>query len=241
MNQQPELKPCPFCGGKAVLYEHVGYQVMCSKCDVRGHLWETRPPEQNKEMAIEKWNIRTPVHKWTAEPSETPETDARYLAVKQRFEQCSDEELQRIIDRKELLCLDTYNYDEKHHTFCPIAIAMSLDDQYSPTDSKTKELIAQRFQPTNILKGIKGEFYTTNRRWDILLLCKTILERRTLEKQRDAARAEVERLKKYQLLCDNLEAEGRPHGSDWQHNPCECDHCAMWDKFVKQLKEIDSK
>lgn len=29
------LKPCPFCGGKAVLFVEHGVQVMCLSCGVR--------------------------------------------------------------------------------------------------------------------------------------------------------------------------------------------------------------
>jgi len=105
--------------------------------------------------------------------------DKRYTAVRERFESCSDEELQRIIDDQDKLCLDTFNYDLSEKTFCPIALAMNLHNEIkSPTDDLIKEEIGKRFTPTNILKGVDGSFYTSNRKKDILTLCKEILNKR---------------------------------------------------------------
>ncbi|MBQ6232824.1 MAG: Lar family restriction alleviation protein [Clostridia bacterium] len=54
-----KLKPCPFCGGEAVLedcgpyYGEGRFFVRCSKCDiVQEHLWAT------KQTAIKAWNRR---------------------------------------------------------------------------------------------------------------------------------------------------------------------------------------
>ena len=77
MNKTPELKPCPFCGGKAELLEDVlDAHVYCTECyarttdtekfvkdwkrEVRG-TWNTRvyPPEVQK--AIERDKPRNPV------------------------------------------------------------------------------------------------------------------------------------------------------------------------------------
>ena len=52
-----KLKPCPFCGGEAVL-EDLGqyeaprrYFVRCSKCEIaQENLWAT------KQTAIKRWN-----------------------------------------------------------------------------------------------------------------------------------------------------------------------------------------
>ena len=53
------LKPCPFCGGEAVLedlgrYETNGrYFVRCSKCEIaQENLWAT------KQTAVKRWNRR---------------------------------------------------------------------------------------------------------------------------------------------------------------------------------------
>lgn len=54
-----KLKPCPFCGGEAVLedlgsYGVVGrYYIHCSKCEIaQDNLWAT------KQTAIKRWNKR---------------------------------------------------------------------------------------------------------------------------------------------------------------------------------------
>lgn len=47
-----ELKPCPFCGGKAVKIAS-GHQVVCCKCCTMGQLYPT------ENQAIETWNRRT--------------------------------------------------------------------------------------------------------------------------------------------------------------------------------------
>lgn len=57
---QNELKPCPFCGGKAILKEKYikgvanrkNYWVVCTKC-------QTRTQDRNRVCkALEEWNRR---------------------------------------------------------------------------------------------------------------------------------------------------------------------------------------
>lgn len=52
-----ELKPCPFCGGKAVL-EKMGWphHVYCSKCGAK--ITSVRHDEDGEQEAIAKWNRR---------------------------------------------------------------------------------------------------------------------------------------------------------------------------------------
>ena len=51
-----KLKPCPFCGSEATLYEYrwwgISYGVECTKCDAILEGYST------KEEAIEAWNRR---------------------------------------------------------------------------------------------------------------------------------------------------------------------------------------
>jgi hypothetical protein len=108
--------------------------------------------------------------------------DERYNAVLERFQCLSNEELTRIIDFQHLLCLDTYNYDPRTQKYCPLAIALNLHQTIkNPTDALIGEETAKRFLPVNILKGMPGLFYTTNRRLDILLLAIHILEKRFIQ------------------------------------------------------------
>jgi len=56
---EPELKPCPFCGGEAALFDDRNgarrYQVRCLDCSTGRTLWASV-----KADAIAAWNRRTP-------------------------------------------------------------------------------------------------------------------------------------------------------------------------------------
>ena len=65
-----ELKPCPFCGHEAVIYQipedskinRLYWNVWIVGCDGEivcpGHVWKTAPIYVTKESAIEHWNKR---------------------------------------------------------------------------------------------------------------------------------------------------------------------------------------
>ena len=63
--EEAELLPCPFCGGKPILYESDScdgfYNVLCAKCGA--HVGRTdiyEPPEYGttKEEVVALWNHR---------------------------------------------------------------------------------------------------------------------------------------------------------------------------------------
>ena len=60
-----ELKPCPFCGGKAKLYNQKvigGYDysyVICDSCGIRTLKYEVSTEYCAKDKATEDWNRRT--------------------------------------------------------------------------------------------------------------------------------------------------------------------------------------
>jgi len=130
------------------------------------------------KMNLEKLNKRRQTNT-TNGNGDNREEDQRYVLAKERLRTCTNEELQRILDNLEITCFDTFNYDVSEGKFCPIAIAMNLHKTVeNPTDQLVKNEIAKRFTPTNIFKGTPGTFYTTNRREDVINLCKEILNER---------------------------------------------------------------
>ena len=62
------LKPCPFCGGKAVLFVEHGVQVVCLSCGVRTSsiadktfqkgISQERIATDSIDRVIEEWNRR---------------------------------------------------------------------------------------------------------------------------------------------------------------------------------------
>lgn len=103
--------------------------------------------------------------------------DLRYDTIKARLCSLSKDELQRVIDNVDTLCVDTYNYDERSKKYCVLAIAMNLHELIdSPTDLLIKNEIAKRFTPVNVIKGVEGSFFRENRKDDILKISKEILE-----------------------------------------------------------------
>lgn len=57
-----ELKPCPFCGGKAVLehdYDGRGYSyIRCCGCFIKGNRFSVKFDKASDDEAIEAWNRR---------------------------------------------------------------------------------------------------------------------------------------------------------------------------------------
>lgn len=102
--------------------------------------------------------------------------DKRYIAIKERFQHLAKNEIQRILDNIDILCVDTFNYDEKEMKYCPLALAMNLHETVNdPTDQKIKIEIAKRFMPVNVISGVEGNFYRENRKDDIVKICTEIL------------------------------------------------------------------
>lgn len=51
---QPDMKPCPMCGGKAHLYkvDYHGYKVVCVQCLIQTGKYE------HPDNAVARWNRR---------------------------------------------------------------------------------------------------------------------------------------------------------------------------------------
>lgn len=60
---KPELKPCPFCGGKAVVHVNDGVRVVCTECGATSKCLvdsysQGRPTGSAVYSVIEAWNRR---------------------------------------------------------------------------------------------------------------------------------------------------------------------------------------
>lgn len=163
--------------------------------------------------------------------------DARYKAMLDRFRTLATHEIRRIqvaLDRGSV-CFDTYNRDPQTGKFCPVAIAMGLDAQCM-TDAEVAEAIGRQFQPVNILKGVPGEFYTTDRRRDLVNLCKFVLNERAsrepwLRKTLDdakAAKAKWPEWARKSVEANNVNDKGLwPGGPDGVEGPEGVDFAQM--------------
>ena len=100
----------------------------------------------------------------------------RYVLIRERLEKLSPEQIQSIIDNIDLICFDTFNFDEIEKKYCPLAVAHKLHVVLKfPTDDKVKLELAKTYEPVNVLKGVPGTFYRKNRRQDLLDLCRQML------------------------------------------------------------------
>lgn len=103
--------------------------------------------------------------------------DKRYQIIKDRLQTLSRDEISRIVDNVDLLCLDTFNFDEENKKYCPLALATNLHVTIAnPTDAIIKLELGKRFTPVNVISGVDGDFYRDNRKDDILKICKKILD-----------------------------------------------------------------
>lgn len=62
MSKEAELKPCPFCGGNAVLKHSVFVRfsafVICKNCGVRTMEYTSNSLDDAKMLAMQIWNRR---------------------------------------------------------------------------------------------------------------------------------------------------------------------------------------
>lgn len=87
------------------------------------------------------------------------------------------EQLQTIVDNIELICFDTFNFNEAEKTYCPLAIAHNLHKiVINPTDLAVQMELSKFYAPVNILKGVAGEFYTKDRKKDLMEVCSLLLK-----------------------------------------------------------------
>ena len=104
--------------------------------------------------------------------------DPRKTGLKNGIRQLTNEQIVRLLEWPDDLVLDTFNYlDGK---YCPLAVAIGLPGQIAePTHDKIFNELVERGYKVYNTRGICGEFYTTNRKEDLIIAAKEVLAERT--------------------------------------------------------------
>lgn len=100
--------------------------------------------------------------------------DARKTGLKNGLRQLTKAQLQRVVDYPGEMVLDEFNFCEGK--FCPLAVGVGLDSMPNPTHEKVFDaLIGMGYKVYNT-RGIVGDFYTANRKADLLAAANEILK-----------------------------------------------------------------
>lgn len=103
--------------------------------------------------------------------------DPRKTGLKKGLRQLTTEQLQRVLNYPGEMVLDSFNYE--NGKFCPLAIGVGLDRTLAnPTHNVVYDTLIQMGYSVYNTRGIAGEFYTTNRKEDLLQAAREVLEER---------------------------------------------------------------
>lgn len=101
--------------------------------------------------------------------------DPRKTGLKNGLRQLTIEQLQRVIDYPDEMVYDSFNYQDGK--FCALAVGVGLD---KTLENPSHELVFQTLSDMGYsvynTRGIKGEFYTTNRKEDLLTAAKEVIQ-----------------------------------------------------------------
>ena len=106
--------------------------------------------------------------------------DPRKVGLKNGLRQLTIEQIQRVIDYSGTMILDTFNYQDGK--FCPLAIALELDKKIKhPTHDKVFNTLTSMGYKVYNTRGIEGDFYTSDRLYDLLEAAKEVIEEKRNE------------------------------------------------------------
>ncbi len=103
--------------------------------------------------------------------------DPRKTGLKNGLRQLEPSQLERVLNYPGEMVLDTYNYADGK--FCPLAVAVGLDSMPEPTHEKVFGELERRGYKVYNTRGIVGEFYTTDRKADLITAAQEVLEEKT--------------------------------------------------------------
>lgn len=99
--------------------------------------------------------------------------DLRKEGLKQGLRQLNREQIQRVIDYPGEMVLDEFNYQDGK--FCPLAVGLGLDAMDDPSHEKVFGLLTELGYSVYNTRGVPGEFYTTQRKRDLLVAAREVL------------------------------------------------------------------
>jgi hypothetical protein len=101
--------------------------------------------------------------------------DPRKTGLKNGLRQLTISQLSRVLNYPGEMVLDTHNYHDGK--FCPLAVAVGLDEtmEMPTSDSVFLQLTEMGYTVYNT-RGIKGNFYTTDRLNDLIVVTKEVLQ-----------------------------------------------------------------
>lgn len=106
--------------------------------------------------------------------------DPRKTGLKFGLRQLTNAELRRVLDYPHEMVLDEFNYHEGK--FCPLAVALDLPATLpNPTNARVIAELEGRGYSVFNTRGLKGEFYTTQRKRDLLAATLEVLAERAEE------------------------------------------------------------
>lgn len=109
--------------------------------------------------------------------------DPRKTGLKNGLRQLTIDQLKRVIDyslnSNNEMTLDEFNYNDD--CFCPLAIGLELDNKIlNPTNEIVYEIVYETLIELGYkvfnTRGVKGKFYTDNRKEDLLIAAKEVLK-----------------------------------------------------------------
>lgn len=107
--------------------------------------------------------------------------DPRKIGLKSGLRQLTSEQLLRVLNYKGEMILDSYNYQDGK--FCPLAVALELDKKIvNPTHEKVFQLLTDMGYKVYNTRGIKGNFYTTDRLSDLMAAAQEVLQEKVENK-----------------------------------------------------------
>ena len=93
-----KLKPCPFCGGKASVFEYIPDKAVAIRCDRCGATVYSSAASDSEEMLIAKWNHRQAIRDILNVCDEFNKSDARFCGGEDVFDAVVEAKVKLLFD-----------------------------------------------------------------------------------------------------------------------------------------------